>query len=680
MSPASHRPVPGPGLAFHRPNVLRGPSHRRRLAATLAVAASVLAMWQVEASAQEIGKLRNAPVDLQVFRPAVDSKGFITLNASQILAPKDFSFGLTLTLARKPLAFEDNSVAGQQNTWAVDNLITSSFQGAVGLFARRQIGFELGFVLPVSILAGRGNPSDPGANAANTNDDRDYRFDGQGLGDIVLHPKLRLSNASRNTVGFSIIPSLILPTGDKNSFFGEGKFIFQPTAVVDTELGRQGWFRAALNFGARLRTGGTTQFVENADSFPRPVSGMARNTNQGIQAGNELLGGVGVSIGIVPQKFDVVGEVYGFSGLGDNKKLPSNDTMKVGGEAIAGIKLYLARNSFFEIGGGYGFVGDYGAARSGRFFVGFIFEPSIGDRDHDGYKDDVDLCPDDPEDFDDFEDEDGCPDPDNDKDGILDIDDKCPNDPETRNGFQDEDGCPDTTENDRDGDGIPDDVDKCPDDPEDKDGFEDADGCPDPDNDKDGILDVDDLCPNDPEDKDGFEDKDGCPDPDNDKDRILDVNDKCPNEPETYNGVEDEDGCPDKGRVIVRKGKIEILDKIYFETDKADIKPISFPLLDAIAATIKGNPQLQLIEIQGHADERGDDEHNLDLTDRRAASVRRAMEERGVETERLRSRGYGETKPICTRHDENCWSQNRRSEFIIIKRSDEVQLQGGEGQ
>ena len=130
---------------------------------------------------------------------------------------------------------------------------------------------------------------------------------------------------------------------------------------------------------------------------------------------------------------------------------------------------------------------------------------------------------------------------------------------------------------DRDGDGIPDDKDKCPDDPEDKDGFEDEDGCPDPDNDEDGILDVDDLCPNDPEDKDGFEDEDGCPDPDNDKDRILDVDDKCPNEPETYNGFQDEDGCPDKGRVVVHKGRIEILDKIYFETDKAVIKPVSYP-------------------------------------------------------------------------------------------------------
>jgi outer membrane protein OmpA-like peptidoglycan-associated protein len=635
-----------------------------------------------QAAAQQVGKLTTGPIDLQVFRPAVDSKGFITLNASQILAPKDFSFGLVSTWSRTPLDFEAD-VAGAESKWAVNNMITSSFQGAVGLFAARQIGLELGIVLPVNIMSGRADPTDLGT--VEQNDDREYKFDAQGLGDIVLHPKLRLSNASRNKIGLSIIPSLVLPTGKDDAFFGEGKFIFQPTAVVDTELGRQGWFRAALNVGARLR-GGTKSFVENEAAFPRPAAttpggmSVARNTNQGVQVGNELLAGLGLSFGIVPEKFDLVGEVYSFTGLGDNTKLPTGDKQAPGMEAIAGIKLYLARNSFFELGGGWGFLGDYGRAKGGRLFVGFIFEPSIGDRDRDGYKDDVDLCPDDPEDFDDFEDQDGCPEPDNDRDGILDVDDKCPNDPETRNGFQDEDGCPDSTTNDRDGDGIPDDVDKCPDDPEDKDGFEDADGCPDPDNDKDGILDVDDLCPNDPEDKDGFEDKDGCPDPDNDKDRILDVNDKCPNEPETYNGVEDEDGCPDKGKVIVRRGKIEILDKIYFETDKADIKPVSFPLLDAIAATIKGNPQLQLLEIQGHADERGNDDYNLDLTDRRAASVRRAMEERGVETERLRSRGYGEQKPICTGHNENCWSQNRRVEFIILKRSDEVHLQGNEGQ
>lgn len=73
-------------------------------------------------------------------------------------------------------------------------------------------------------------------------------------------------------------------------------------------------------------------------------------------------------------------------------------------------------------------------------------EPKASDRDGDGITDDVDKCPDRPEDKDGFEDEDGCPDPDNDKDGIADAADACPNEPETVNGNKDEDGCPDTAE------------------------------------------------------------------------------------------------------------------------------------------------------------------------------------------------------------------------------------------
>jgi hypothetical protein len=256
-------------------------------------------------------------------------------------------------------------------------------------------------------------------------------------------------------------------------------------------------------------------------------------------------------------------------------------------------------------------------------------EATPGDRDGDGIADDVDKCPDDPEDFDGFEDEDGCPDPDNDRDGIPDVDDKCPNVPETFNGFEDQDGCPDSLVADRDGDGIPDNVDKCPDDPEDKDGFQDDDGCPDPDNDHDGIPDVDDLCPNDPEDKDGFQDDDGCPDPDNDHDGIPDRVDKCPNQPETYNGFQDEDGCPDRGRVIIEGDRLKLLDPIAF--DGATIKSPSSPILTAVAATLKGNPQLTLVEVRATGDQRGE----------RAAAVRRWLVAHGVQPERLRASGQG---------------------------------------
>ncbi|MFT5354442.1 MAG: outer membrane protein OmpA-like peptidoglycan-associated protein [Polyangiales bacterium] len=98
------------------------------------------------------------------------------------------------------------------------------------------------------------------------------------------------------------------------------------------------------------------------------------------------------------------------------------------------------------------------------------------DRDYDGIVDEEDACPDDAEDFDSFEDEDGCPDPDNDQDGITDDVDSCPNDPEDIDGFEDEDGCPDP-DNDR--DGFLDTVDECPDEAEVVNGVDDEDGCPD---------------------------------------------------------------------------------------------------------------------------------------------------------------------------------------------------------
>jgi OOP family OmpA-OmpF porin len=179
---------------------------------------------------------------------------------------------------------------------------------------------------------------------------------------------------------------------------------------------------------------------------------------------------------------------------------------------------------------------------------------------------------------------------------------------------------------------------------------------------------VDDLCPNDPEDIDQFEDEDGCPDPDNDQDRILDVDDECPNEPEVYNGTEDEDGCPDEGRVAIQGSDIVIMDRVYFETDSAEIRPISFPILDAVAATLRGNPQITLVEVQGHADERSSDEYNIQLTRDRAASVVTYLVTRGgVERNRLRSAGYGERCPIDPSHTEAAWEQNRRVEFKIIR-------------
>jgi outer membrane protein OmpA-like peptidoglycan-associated protein len=108
--------------------------------------------------------------------------------------------------------------------------------------------------------------------------------------------------------------------------------------------------------------------------------------------------------------------------------------------------------------------------------LGITISPFIdNDTDNDGIKGKEDVCPEEAEDYDGYDDEDGCPELDNDGDGILDINDKCPNEVEDKDGYDDEDGCPDL---DNDGDGIPDVADKCPNEAEDKDGIEDEDGCP----------------------------------------------------------------------------------------------------------------------------------------------------------------------------------------------------------
>jgi len=579
-------------------------------------------------------------IDLNVFRPAMDSRGYLTINASQVLGHNELSFGLgALDWGHNMLNLDGNGAE-----YSIDNIISATLIAAYGL----KLGpaeLELGASVPLTILKGDRAP-DPQPM-------EDEVVDGQGLGSIGLHLKTRFLKTSRAPyVGLGVIGSVYLPTANpEDRFLGENTVVPQIMGILDKEFGRQRRLRVALNAGIRIRK--TTTFT-NTDA-PSP-------TNESITVGNEIPYGLGVAYAISKQRFDVVGEVFGSIPLGDNENyMPL--------EAIGGVKVYLARNSFLSLGAGRGLLPGKGANPDLRAFIGIVFEPNVGDRDGDGLKDDVDKCPDEPEDFDDFEDEDGCPEPDNDRDGILDEDDKCPLIPEDKDGFQDEDGCPEGDKNDRDGDGILDNVDKCPDEPEDLDQFQDEDGCPDPDNDQDGILDVDDLCPNVAEDKDGFEDTDGCPDLDNDKDRILDKDDKCPNEPETYNGTEDTDGCPDKGRVVVTDTSIEILDMVYFEYNKAVIKSQSFPILDAVAATLQGNPSIQLVEVQGHTDERGNDAYNLDLSDKRAHAVEKYLVDKGVDAKRLTAQGYGETQPIDRRKVEAAYAKNRRVAFLILKRA-----------
>ena len=113
-----------------------------------------------------------------------------------------------------------------------------------------------------------------------------------------------------------------------------------------------------------------------------------------------------------------------------------------------------------------------------------------------------------------------------------------------------------------------------------------------------------------------------------------------------------------------------ILEKVQFETGSANIRPESKPILDAVAAALKGHPEFLAVEIAGHADERGTDALNARLTKARAKSVMDALVARGISKRRLVSQGYGEYCPLDKRKTAAAYEKNRRVEFKIVKTDD----------
>ena len=251
----------------------------------------------------------------------------------------------------------------------------------------------------------------------------------------------------------------------------------------------------------------------------------------------------------------------------------------------------------------------------------------------------------------------GCPPADEDGDGIVGEADKCPDQAETANSFEDDDGCPDEAP-DTDGDGISDPTDSCIDTPEDMDSFEDTDGCPEEDNDKDGLVDAMDSCPIEL----GPVENRGCPDTDRDEDTVVDRLDNCPDE----KGTVENHGCEAEQLVVIAKGELQILDKVYFARGIATIEKRTYPLLNNLAAVLANHPEIETVEISGHTDGRGSADKNLALSQYRAEAVRRYLVSKGVEKKRLKPVGYGETMPVVKGNDKAASEANRRVEFKLI--------------
>jgi peptidoglycan-associated lipoprotein len=109
-----------------------------------------------------------------------------------------------------------------------------------------------------------------------------------------------------------------------------------------------------------------------------------------------------------------------------------------------------------------------------------------------------------------------------------------------------------------------------------------------------------------------------------------------------------------------------VFNDVLFDYDKYDIRPEARPTLDAIASFLNDESRAKIV-IEGHCDDRGTNEYNLALGERRAKAARNYLVSRGVSSAKMHVVTYGEEKPLCTARNKTCWQSNRRAHFLLVR-------------
>jgi OmpA-OmpF porin, OOP family len=496
---------------------------------------------------------------------------------------------------------------------SIEHRVTTHAAVTFGLFDRAQ----LGLVMPLTVTQQVGGNS--GSLAP---------------GDLRIDARVRIAGpARRGMTRVALAASVGLPTGDASAYAGDGAVTVTPRVLFEASNARD--FVFAVNAGVALRMGWEHQLFARA----------------------------GVTIPIVPRVLATVEAAL------ETRLTDPVATRAMSLEGLVGVR-HVARNGF-ALGLAAGprlLTSDASADVRAVAMVGYAPQPpdaieGPGDRDHDGVNDNEDRCPDEPM----GERRDprqlGCPLHDRDHDGYGDEVDACP----TRPAGDDPDprrmGCPN---NDRDADGVSDDDDTCPLEPAGERPDPHARGCPLRDGDHDGVSDDDDVCPLEAAGAHPDGARRGCPNADIDGDGILNARDACPEERGPHNANPAINGCP---RVYVTAERVVITQQPRFAVDRDVILPASVPLLVEVSAVFESHPELTRIEVRGHTDDVGDDAHNMDLSQRRAESIRAWLLAHGVAPERLTARGFGETVPIADNRTAEGRASNRRVEFVVLERA-----------
>ncbi len=453
-------------------------------------------------------------VDGALFRSAYDAGGVFSLEGARLLPRRDLSFALLVSYARAPLTLAVPGIGDAGSDRILNYLVTIDMAFGMSLSDRVAIGIDAaGYRTATGTgyglrgrYGGMGQIAQPSTGLISlrplSNLDPSAPPGSPGyLGDELAGPLdarfgLKVALVQRPLWALTAVGSVWLPFGDDQMLLGDANLVFEPKLAFEWRRDRIHATRLVINLGARIRERSVLQAYDPMTTGQTPADAKAI-----LDVGSELVSGIGGVVELTP-RLSAAGELTALTPLPDGLSwgdcrlysgapctaLTSSDYFAGahhGDLAIpvtGGLMLRVTPDVTANLMVGTSLTG----ARGDQVLVttGIVWSPQPGggmaagraDRDGDGIPDAIDQCPDEPEDKDGFQDEDGCPDPDNDKDGIPDALDKCPDEPEDRDGFQDEDGCPD---DDNDGDGFPDAVDKCPNDPETVNGFEDEDGCPD---------------------------------------------------------------------------------------------------------------------------------------------------------------------------------------------------------
>jgi OmpA-OmpF porin, OOP family len=535
---------------------------------------------------------------------------------------------VTLDAAKDPLVLYDAN--DERAASPVSSQVHLHLGASYALWSRLMVSLDFPFAISQS-----GDDADLGGGTTLAG------ASGTASGDLRVGLRGRIHGEYWDAFQIGAAGYLYAPTGGSEKYTAEGAVYGQPHLLVS---GRIPYFVYSAKAGAYLRGS------DNPHSFSYAVGFAASLLDDNLTVGPEILGAV---------DFEDRELVPGLSRAGN-----------VNAELLVGAQYRFLDDFNAGVAGGPGLADGVGTPQL-RVLARFAYDPRPPkeeppiDSDGDRILDPMDACPQVPGPAHQDPTRHGCPPADRDGDRIVDDSDACPDQPGIPSESMFRNGCPPPS--DRDGDAVVDEVDACPDvagitheDPA-------KNGCP-PDRDGDSVIDAMDACPDvvgvaqeDPA-------KNGCP-PDSDGDGILDAEDACPREPGTKNADPTKNGCP---RVVITDKEVLILQKVEFDLDKATIKAVSNSLLDEVAQTLKGHPELAELEVQGHTDDKGAAWYNKRLSQQRAEAVVAALVERGIDDKRLAAKGYGEGKPIASNKTEEGQAKNRRVQFTIVRRDDSL--------